>query len=272
METTETYPNFSLIFVFTGILALISIAFYLLFLAFKKRIHREQNALRTAEINFERQINEVTLQAEQQERVQIAMDLHDEIGALVTVLKINILNAKNKLHQPEYLYSLLTETAEVVEKTADTIRRISNRISPPTLVKLGIDPALEELVKTINTTGKMHIILKSNLEEMRFRLDAELNIYRIINETINNILKHSHTEQVSIQLIASNDFLNIRFNYHGLGLTNAQVVQLLRQERGTGLKSIQTRINNFLATIDYLIDKKGKAEIRIKIPKNELQN
>jgi len=272
VETTETYPFFSLIFVFTGILALISIAFYLLFLAFKKRIQREQNALRTAEINFERQINEVTLQAEQQERVQIAMDLHDEIGALVTVLKINILNAKNKLNQPEYLCSLLTETDELVEKTADTIRRISNRISPPTLVKLGIDPTLEELVKTINATGKMHILLKSNLEGMRFRLDAELNIYRIINETINNILKHSQTEQVSIQLIASNESLNIHFNYQGLGLTNAQVVQLLRQERGTGLKSIQTRINNFLATIDYLIDKKGKAEIRIKIPINELQN
>lgn len=272
METTETYPFFSLIFVFTGILAVMSIAFYLLFLAFKKRIQLEQEALRNTEINFERQINEATLQAEQQERVQIAMDLHDEIGALVTVLKINLLNAKNKLNQTEHLYSLLTDTAEVVEKTADTIRRISNRISPPTLVKLGIDPTIEELVKTINSTKTMHILLKSNLKGMRFRLDAELNIYRIINETINNILKHSNTKQVNLQLISSNEYLSIHFYYQGLGLTNAQVVQLLRQERGTGLKSIQTRINNFLATIDYLIDKKGKAEIRIKIPINELQN
>ena len=74
-----------------------SIAFFLLFRAFKNRIEREQALLRSVEINFERDINEATLQAEQRERVQIAMDLHDEIGALVTVLKINVVNAKNGL-------------------------------------------------------------------------------------------------------------------------------------------------------------------------------
>ncbi|MEN9742324.1 MAG: hypothetical protein RLZZ65_129, partial [Bacteroidota bacterium] len=77
-----------------------SIAFFLLFRAFKKRIEREQALLRSVEINFERDINEASLQAEQRERVQIAMDLHDEIGALVTVLKINVVNAKNRLGKP----------------------------------------------------------------------------------------------------------------------------------------------------------------------------
>ncbi|MEY3075664.1 MAG: hypothetical protein RJB25_1307, partial [Bacteroidota bacterium] len=87
-----------------------SIAFIALFLVFKKRIEREQEALRTAEINFERQISEASMKAEQQERVQIAMDLHDEIGALVTVLKINMLNAQNRVNQPERLFDLLTDT------------------------------------------------------------------------------------------------------------------------------------------------------------------
>ena len=133
MEITESNSFIILIFLFSGFFALISIAFVILFLAFKKRLEREQEALRTAEINFERQINEATLQAEQQERVQIAMDLHDEIGALVTVLKINVLNALHRLNQPDQLFGLLSETSDMIEKTAETIRRISHRISPPTL-------------------------------------------------------------------------------------------------------------------------------------------
>lgn len=249
-----------------------SLAFIFLFKTFKKRIEREQEALRTAEINFERQISEASMKAEQQERVQIAMDLHDEIGALVTILKINILNAQNRLDQPERLFGLLADTSEVIEKTADTIRRISNRISPPTLVKMGLDTTLEELVKTINATGKMAIYNHSNLNGMRFRLGAELNIYRIIKETINNILKHSHTEQVNLDLKRTNENLKITFSYVGLGLNNAQVEHLLRQEKGSGLKSIQSRINNFRASISYEVDKKGKAEILIKIPIDEIRN
>jgi len=251
---------------------LISIGFYALFLVFKKRIEREQEALRTAEINFERQISEASMKAEQQERVQIAMDLHDEIGALVTVLKINMLNAQNRVNQPERLFDLLTDTSQIIEKTAETIRTISNRISPPTLVKMGIDTTIEELVKTINTTGKMNIIYKSNLNRMRFNLEAELNIYRVIKETINNILKHSHTKELHIEIKNACDIIKITFNYIGLGLNNAQVEHLLRSEKGSGLKSIQSRINNLRATINYEVDKKGTAEIRIKIPADEIRN
>lgn len=272
METTENISLLGLIIAFSGFFAFISIAFYVLFLTFKKRIEREQEALRTAEINFERQISEASIKAEQQERVQIAMDLHDEIGALVTVLKINILNAQNRLNEPDRLFGLLADTSQVIEKTADTIRNISNRISPPTLVKMGIDATLDELVRTINTTGKMTINYQSNLSGVRFRLEAELNIYRIIKETINNILKHSHSEKLDIEIKRSNENIKITFNYTGLGLNNAQVEHLLRQEKGNGLKSIQSRINNLRASIRYEVDKKGKAEILIKIPIDEIRN
>ena len=266
METTETNEFFGLIFAFTGVLAIMSIAFFLLFRAFKKRIEREQALLRSVEINFERDINEASLQAEQRERVQIAMDLHDEIGALVTVLKINVVNAKNRLGKPDQLLEILDETSGLIEQTAETIRSISNRISPPTLAKLGLDATLEEMVKTINATGKMTVVYQSNLEGGRFQLDAELNIYRIIIETIHNILKHGQTTQLNLKLAQQNDALKVLFNYQGMGLTNAQ------EQEGMGLKSIQTRINNFGAKINYSIDKKGNAEIEINIPIHELRN
>ncbi|MEN9972989.1 MAG: hypothetical protein RIS20_1336 [Bacteroidota bacterium] len=272
METTENNTLLVLILIFSGFLVFLSGAFYLLYRAFKKRLEREQESLRTAEINFERQINEATVQAEQKERAQIAMDLHDEIGALVTVLKINIYNAKNRIDQPERLFGILNETSEFIEKTADTIRRISSRISPPTLVKMGLDTTLVELMKTIQSTGKMTIDYQSNLKGFRYPVESEFNMYRIILETVNNILKHSHTEQLQLSVMRSDDSLKIAFNYIGKGLNNEQVQLLLRQEKGSGLKSIQSRINNFRGNISYGMDEKGKAEILIKIPTDEIRN
>lgn len=272
MQNTIEINTIRLVFIGIVFVLIFTTSFLGLFLAFKKRLEREQEALRTAEINFERQINEATLQAEQQERVQIAMDLHDEIGALVTVLKINVLNAQHRLNQPDQLFGLLSETSDMIEKTAETIRRISHRISPPTLVKLGLDPTLVEMSKTIQATGKMLITLKSNLDGGRFRLESELNIYRIIIETINNILKHSHTEEVQLQLNQSKINLKISFSYVGLGLNDGQVKLLLRQEKGSGLKSIQSRINHLRGNISYLTNERGNTAILIHIPLHEITN
>jgi sensor histidine kinase regulating citrate/malate metabolism len=68
------------------------------------------------------------------------------------------------------------------------------------------------------------------------------------------------------------DSLSVTFNYVGRGLNNAQVQHLLRQDKGSGLKSIQSRINNFRGNISYKVDEKEKAEILIKIPTDEIRN
>ncbi len=272
METPQNISIAEVILICSFFIGLISVGFYALFISFKKRIEREQEALRIAEINFERRINEASLKAEQQERAQIAMDLHDEIGALVSVLKLNILNAKGRVDNPESLFSLLTDTSGLIEKTAETIRNISNRISPPTLVKMGIHPALLELIKTINATGKMYIDYHSDFNGKRFPVESELNIYRIIKETINNVLKHGHTDKLNLDIRIECDYLKINFEYFGLGINNSQVQRLLRHAKGNGLKSIQSRINNLNATINYKVTKKDKAEINIKIPIDEISN
>ena len=137
---------------------------------------------------------------------------------------------------------------------------------------MGLDTTLIELMKTIQATGKMTIDYQSNLNGFRYPVESEFNMYRIILETVNNILKHSHTEQLELSVMRSDDSLKIAFNYIGKGLNNAQVQLLLRQEKGSGLKSIQSRINNFRGNINYEVDEKGNSEILIKIPTDEIRN
>ena len=157
METTIEIGLLKFVLTGMSIMLGFSLTFIYLFNTFKKRIEREQEAMRVAEINFEREINEASMKAEQQERMQIAMDLHDDIGAMMTVLKINTNNAKTQIEQPERLLAVLENTTDMINQTAEAVRNISTRISPPTLAKLGLNVTLEDLVKTISETGKIQI-------------------------------------------------------------------------------------------------------------------
>ena len=271
METTIEIGLLKFVLTGMSIMLGFSLTFIYLFNTFKKRIEREQEAMREAEINFERQINEASMKAEQQERMQIAMDLHDEIGAMMTVLKINTNNAKTQIQQPERLLAVLENTTDMIEQTAEAVRNISTRISPPTLAKLGLNATLEDLVKTVNETGEIQILYNSNLEKTRFNIAAELNLYRILKETINNILKHGQTTELNVQAIQSPDFLEFQFSYRGTGLTNSQVNELLHSSKRNGLKSIQSRINNLKATISYTYEGHN-AEIQLRIPMKEIED
>lgn len=272
MENTENIIPLSLIINLSLLLLFISIGIFILFNTFKKRIEREQQALREAEVHFERQINEASMKAELQERMQIAMDLHDEIGTLMTILKISNHDAKLHAEGNPKLMVALAKTTSLINDTSFLIRNISDRISPPTLAKFGLDASLLELIKSINVTNEFQIKYASNLEKMRFLIAAELNLYRILKETINNIIKHGQTTELTIQGNLNTEFLEFHLNYQGLGLSNDQVKELLRVSDRNGLKSIQSRVNNLHSTISYLFSNGKKASIHLKIPLHAIQN
>lgn len=249
-----------------------SIGFTLLFNTFRKRIQQKQKAIYKAEIEFQKALSYATLQAEQKERSNIAMDLHDDMGGLMTILKLNLLNAQKRIDEPENLRVLFTDSIDLVEQASSTMRQISNRISPPILSKLGLIHALKELFNAIESTEKIRIHSTFLSIDERFKPEAEINIYRIITETLNNVLKYANTESIYFNLEQDNNFVVVYIRYYGEGLNNDLVDKLLRLNKGTGLKSIQNRITNLNATIDYSHQKIGISEICAKIPYNGIKN
>jgi signal transduction histidine kinase len=131
---------------------------------------------------------------------------------------------------------------------------------------MGLDITFLELIKTINSSDQIQIIYQSNIQEKRFPMEIELNVYRILIESLNNIIKHGNTETVTVDFNFTSSTLTLNFSYTGIGLTNKEVQNQLRKEKGNGLKSIQSRINNLKASIDYELNGKSQAQIKIKIP------
>jgi signal transduction histidine kinase len=121
-------------------------------------------------------------------------------------------------------------------------------------------------MNSINRSTGILITFDCNLKEIRFEQTVELNIYRIVQELINNILKHANAGKIKLNMMVTSNYLSIDLFHNGIGISNAQVSYQLNQEKGSGLKSIQTRLNNLKGKIDYIVTDGGLAEIRLKIP------
>jgi two-component system NarL family sensor kinase len=269
LEHHEKIHFLELVITTSCVLMLISIAFILLYKFFTKRLKREQALLRETQINFNRELNEATVKAEEKERLSIAMDLHDEIGGLLLVSKLNILNAKALSNASHEQAEILEETIVLIEKTAEAIRQISNRVLPPSLVKMGLEVALTEFIQSVNLTKRLDIDFQAKIQANRFKLDAELNIFRIVKESINNILKHGNTTKLLLEMQQDEAHLHLCFYYLGIGLMNEDVKRLLMQKNVIGLKCIQSRIQQLKASIDYQVSSDKQNHIRIKIPLHE---
>ena len=272
METAVEVNLIKIVSIGFGFVLIFIVGFVLLLIKFKQHIIAEQKSMRLAKINFDRQLNEATVKAEEQERLSIAMDLHDEIGGLLLVCKLNLLNAKALSNAPHEQVEILEETIMLIEKTADAIRQISNRVLPPSLVKMGLEVALTEFIHSVNLTKRLDIDFHADIPVNRLNLDAELNVYRIVKECINNILKHGNASTLELDIIHDDVHLNLSFHYAGIGLNNKDVTRLLVQKNGNGLKSIQSRIQQLNASIDYQVSADKLNHIRIKIPLHEFQH
>ncbi|MBC7862525.1 MAG: sensor histidine kinase, partial [Bacteroidia bacterium] len=169
------------------------------------------------------------METQEQERKRIAEDIHDSLGHLLSTTKLNLQTLPEGQKQIENSLSLLNQASE-------EIRNITFNLMPRALEEEGLVAALNELANKITNTGTVKVALHVHDFE-RFVLDkqSQFNIYRIVQEAVNNILKHAEAKEISIQLIGQKDHLTIMIEDDGKGFDTTT------KQSGRGLKNIVTR-------------------------------
>ena len=183
------------------------------------------------------------LKVQEHERERIAGELHDSLGSQLATIKIRLTNLFEKCDKTE----LVTEGGETLEKLDSAIsevRRIAHHMSPVSLRRFGLAPALKSLIEDINDSTKIKadlqiLGLKSRLEDQ-----LELTAYRICQELLQNVLKHSQADQLRLQLINHGESLNIILEDNGVGL------QTDRKLWGMGLLGIETKLQLLNGTFE----------------------
>lgn len=187
--------------------------------------------------------------AQENEKKRVAERLHDEVGAMLSIAKLNINTLKPNLFAAgNEEDSKLKVTKTLINDISETVRNISHSLMPIALEKYGFKSAILDLVTTINTTNTIHIeyVLEGLDNTEHWPQNFKIGAYRIIQELLNNIIKHADASHVFIQVVNLTDSITIYVEDNGKG------IQAANQANGTGLKLLATNID-FLA---------GKLEIR----------
>ena len=217
------------------------------FLWYQNRIR--SNRLLLAEAKQEQQIISMRsmLEGQEKERSRIARDLHDGLGNLLSSIKANMSSLYIEFNDAstEKIYG---KASDMIDEACSEVRKIAHEMMPQALKKLGLINALRDLVSRMNFSYSFNTDFNVYGEERVLEDHHNIMIFRIIQESFNNIAKYAEATEVLLQLTFSDDWLNISIEDNGVGFDVNQV----NVDKGMGLKSIDFRTNYMGG--DYEID------------------
>jgi two-component system, sensor histidine kinase LadS len=197
----------------------------------------------------------ITIQ--ESERKRIAEDLHDELGGSLSAIRVN-LSAWAHRHPKEE--AELKPVENLVDNACEQVRAIAHHLMPPELVILGFTKALENLVIRMNKSDGPAITIQNDLGEFHFEPSTEIALYRVLNEILTNILRHSQAKNASLQVFKSDGRLFVIAEDDGIGFDTKD------QVNGIGLVNIRSRVQALGGTLNIDSSPGNGTTIIIDIP------
>ena len=201
-------------------------------------------SLKKAEIDrlrTERRVLNAIINTEENERRRFAKDLHDGLGPILSTVKMSVSSLSDRISDPAGI-DILNNTNHLVNEALNTIKEVSDNLSPHVLSNFGLTSAISAFTAKINKTGTVEIDFKSNMENRRLENDKEVVIYRAACELINNAIRHSGASRIEIELNKHEKFVTLHFYDNGRGFDSSSIGK--EDIKGMGLSNIETRVKS----------------------------
>lgn len=216
-------------------------------------------------LEVNRKQNEITeriIETQEMERKKIADQLHDDIGSLLSVVSLQLSSVLENSRKTDSRIKL-RKAREVLESVSETVRSISHTLNPLAIEKYGFKNAITDLFNNINLADKLHIeyIIMGFEDHKNADMNLINDLYRIIKELVNNVIKHSEASHCLIQVIEHEDSISVMVEDNGKGIMDEN-----KLKNGIGIENIRARINYFEGQIEFLGMPDGGLLINIEIP------
>ncbi len=221
----------------------------------RKKLEKE---LADQQLNHQKLITETTLLAQETERNEIGKELHDNINQILATVKLyHSMMKSNKNDEGE----LLAKASEYVNEAIEEIRKLSKSLVSPSLGNITLKQALTDLVDEVNKTPTLQIMLNYEMEEEK-TIDSkkELMIYRVVQEQINNIFKHSEAKNAIIDLKKEESDVILTISDDGVGFDTTE------RSKGIGLQNISSRVEFYSGKLDIISTPGKGCKFKITIP------
>jgi two-component system NarL family sensor kinase len=241
----------------------LAIGIVLFVVLYQRRVIHHQIQLR--EFNRQKQIElmQASIRSEEDERMRIATELHDDVGATLSSVRLFLHQA---LRHPEEA-TLGNQTRNLLDESIRKVRDLSHQLQPGTLQYLGLIKALESYAEIITRSGKIRMETALNADAWQ-EPDPQtaLAIYRIIQELVSNVIKHADAFRIRLENGFIEDRRCIRVTHDGNGLTEAAYHEQLYKKGGIGLKNIEHRLQSAGMSIAFPDPEAGICTTVISFP------
>jgi signal transduction histidine kinase len=234
----------------------------------RRRLHR-QKALQLA---FSQQV----LKRLEDERRRIAANLHDGLGQVLLAIRNQTLVAMQRSHQENGVRERLEEISDATSQALDEVRQITHGLRPYQLNRLGLTKAIRAILNQVSSDSQ--IVFASRVDDVDnvFDQDSEIHVYRIVQEAINNVIKHAAASEAAVVIKNRNDIVSLSIRDNGRGFDMNSVSTSEPNGLGYGLSGIaeRVRILGGTLTVDSRPAKGTNLSIEIPVPvgKDESRN
>jgi signal transduction histidine kinase len=230
-----------------GAVGLLFLAGFLGYSQYKRYRFKQEAKMKTELMRQQQLATQAVLEAEEKERQRIAKDLHDSIGQMMSAAKMNLsaFESEMKFENGEQRVAF-EKIIELVDESCKEVRNVSHNMMPNALLKSSLASAIREFIDKLDQKKLQVHLYTEGLDE---RLDSNIEtvFYRVIQECVNNVIKHAAATTLDISLIKDNDGISATIEDNGLGFDASDKEKL----NGLGLKNIVTRIEYLKGTVEF---------------------
>ena len=245
---------------------LLAVIIIFIVVVYKKRVLLQQNEIQKMQTDHQKQLLSATIRVQEREREEIAKNIHDDLGAVLSALRLNTIKGLKNIENQDIIENTTKQNQQLLNEASIILKTISRQLAPPALMKLGYIRGIEELCKIIRNSGEIEIDFNYDNNETRFPHEIDVQLYRITNELINNTIRHSKANNIQLHLKIENNLIHFQLQHNGVGIDSKEIERLLKSDEGLGIKSVHSRVQMINGEITYNYQENKDALISITVP------
>jgi signal transduction histidine kinase len=234
------------IYIIDRLMGIFTSVFLLLGVIFIRRLFKFLKRIDDIRRESETRVLQAIMQTEERERRQLAKDLHDGIGPLLSNIKMSV-SALDKSQIIGFNRTVVDNISTLINESITALKYTSNNLSPHILDNFGLASAVNSFTENINRLGKIEITFNNNVENSRFESQIETNLYRIICELFQNTVKHANASKVSLLVHYNEGKIIIQYFDDGIGFDPEDAIKM----SGMGISNMKSRLKALNGEIEF---------------------
>src|SRR6187402_132368 len=269
LQTTKLSGDSTVLLLGTVGMLVLTVALVLFIIFHQRKVIRFQLRLQQMEQEQQKILLNASIRLQEEERQRLAADLHDDAGPLLATARLYLNENLVNLDKTTQLQSIYN-AKQIIDDTIQLIRNISHSLMPPTLKNFGLESAVNDMAQKISGSGSINASSRFHDYKDRLKQEKELIVFRIVQELINNILKHSNSSFIHLTQNSHGDSFLLRIHHDGRGIVQADFEKLNKSNIGLGLKNIGSRIRLLQGEILFEKDiSQTYYKFTIEVPKDD---